>query len=464
MNLIKYFLLLAPLFLSFVFSGDVIFSYLIAWSGSIWVFYFSLSGNLKALPTDRSLFQQAMRPLVLPHIIFASYMALSSIFFFFGEMGYTFFDQDPFFIIDWKKIELMAQCQRYYLTGHSFYVIGIVSFMDYQKPKYAINIADTAQFTLTFAIVLIVISVLVQFIPGLSQIAQIVSGVAIVSSILSLAFALPQQALLPKAIAGGLFVVNYLAALTSGWKEAIIVPLILLGTYLYQNYKKTIIIAAPIVIGFYFTYIPAYNSVIRAVGTGGELQGQALVEYAIAEIQSGNVDIAKTNWGFLTGRLSEISMFTEYVAEVPLRIDHYYFQIVYQALESIVPRIFNPDKPNTEVLVMKRVTDIGVISELSIVSAKPAYIVDCYISYGFIGIIVGCFALGGFLSYISVKAESLFGGYVFGSGLFFTGIFMQMWRTNCFEYMANNAFWGLVFLFVFFKVFKSLNVLKKDTS
>ncbi len=461
MNILKYLLLLIPLFLSYIFSTEIVTSYFIAWAGSIWVFYYSLSGNLRPLPTDRPLFEQAMRPLVLPQIIFGGYMAFTSVFYFFDQLGYKFFDQDPFYVVEWKQLELMAECQRYYLTGHSFYVLGIVSFMNYKSPKYKFNVEDVSQFTLYLSLSLTVISIVIQFILGLSQIVQIVSGVSIVASILSLAFALPAKQFLPSAISGLIFMSNYIQALSSGWKEAIIVPLILLGTYLYQNYKTAVTLASPIVLIIYFTYVPTYNAIVRSMAWGGEMQGQELVEYAINEIREGNVDIGETNWSFLTVRLSEISMFTKYVESVPDRRDFYYFEIVIQALESIIPRVFFPNKPITEEMVMQRVIEAGVVSEFSEVSAKPAFIVDCYLSYGLTGVILGCFFIGMFLSYVSVKAESLFGGYVFGSGLFFTGLFMQLWRTNCFEFMANNAFWGYVFLFIFFNVFKSLKIVVK---
>lgn len=434
-----------------------------AWAGSLWVLYFSLSGSLKPLPSDKTLFEQGMRPIVLPQIIFGGYMAVTSIFFFFDQLGYTFFDVDPFFTINWKQIELLAESQRYYLTAHSFYVLGIVTFMNYQNPIYKFNLSNLSQFTLYLSLVLTGVAFIIRFIPGMSQIVLIMSGISIVASIQSLAFSLPSGQFVPIAISGLIFLSNYINALTSGWKEAIIVPLILLGTYLYQNYRKVVIITAPLVLGFYFTYVPTYNSIVRSKAWSGDMAGQSLIQYAIDEIQSGNIDIKQNNWEFLTGRLSEISMFAKYIDQVPVYRDFYEFAIVNQALESIVPRLFYPDKPITEVVVMKRVIELGIVSELSVVSAKPAYIVDCYLSYGMLGIILGSFLLGSFLSFASVKAESLFGGYNFGSGLFFTGLFMQMWRSNCFEFMANNAFWGYIFIFVFFEVFKSLKILQKVT-
>lgn len=465
MNIVNYFLLIVPLLLSYVFSGETVLSYLLAWGGSFWVFYFALSGNLKPLPTDRSLFEQAMRPIVLPHIIFAGYMATTSIFYFFSEQGYTFFDKDPFYITNWNELELLANCQRYYLAGHCAYVIGIVSFMNYEKPKYILQIGNLPQFTLYFSLILLFISFVVQFIPGLSQIVQIANGVSIVASIMSFALALSEKAFAPKAISGGIFMANYVAALTSGWKEAIIVPLVLLGTYMYSKHKTAITILTPLFIAFYFTYVPAYNAIVRAEAwnENGELKGLDLVQYAIVEINADHINIKETNWGFLTGRLSEIGMFTKYAEAIPERLDFYHFTIVRQGLENVMPRVFYPEKPMTEKLVMERVIAAGVVSEISTVSAKPAYIIDCYLSYGFIGIVLGCFLLGAYLSFVSVKAESLFGGYAFGSGLFFTGIFLQLWRGNCFEFVTNNAVWGYVFLLVFFEVFKSLKILAPKT-
>src|SRR3712207_8347953 len=47
------------------------------------------------------------------------------------------------------------------------------------------------------------------------------------------------------AIASSVFAVNMANAFLSGWKEQILVPLIMLGVYLYPYYKRSVIVVFP---------------------------------------------------------------------------------------------------------------------------------------------------------------------------------------------------------------------------
>src|SRR6202000_2791252 len=99
----------------------------------------------------------------------------------------------------------------------------------------------------------------------------------------------------------------------------------------------------------------------------------------------------ESDWTFLVYRLSEVDMFTEYVQSTPQNIGYYGFKILGQSAIALVPRIIWPSKPITEELVMERVYNAGVIYRGSNVSAKPAFIVDCYLSGGAWGLFIGFF-------------------------------------------------------------------------
>jgi hypothetical protein len=168
-----------------------------------------------------------------------------------------------------------------------------------------------------------------------------------------------------------------------------------------------------------------------------------------------------TNWDFLTYRLSEIDMFTKYVESTPEKVDYYGTQILKQSAIVLVPRVFWPSKPVTEDLVMQRVYDAGVVNRNSDVSAKPAFIVDAYLSYGSIGIFICLFAYGAIAQIISQKCEYLFGGYTLGTALIFSGLFQIMWRGLSFEFLINAVFWSYITMLVIFKIFLSRNILEE---
>ena len=98
---------------------------------------------------------------------------------------------------------------------------------------------------------------------------------------------------------------------------------------------------------------------------------------------------------FFAYRLSEIDMFTTFVQSTPDDVDFYGTTLLQQSLIAIIPRVFWPEKPITEDLVMERVYNAGVANRLSNVSAKPAYVVDTYLSGGGLGVFIGFVCLRG---------------------------------------------------------------------
>jgi hypothetical protein len=208
-----------------------------------------------------------------------------------------------------------------------------------------------------------------------------------------------------------------------------------------------------------FVYLPTYNHIYRENAWGDNVDANDAYKIALDAALS-NESQDETNWTFLAFRLSEIDMFTGYVQSTPQYVDYYKFDIVKQALWAVVPRLFWTGKPVTEDLVMERVYNSGVIRRGSTVSAKPAYIVDGYLSGGAVGVFLALFIYGAAVQLISQKAEQLFGGYILGTALIFSGLFQIMWRGLSFEFLLNSVFWSYVTMLVLHKILRAQNILE----
>jgi hypothetical protein len=180
-----------------------------------------------------------------------------------------------------------------------------------------------------------------------------------------------------------------------------------------------------------------------------------------AALNGDSGDIDDSNWSFLVYRLSEIDMFIRFTQSTPKYVDYYGLTFVKQAGMAIIPRVFWPSKPSTEDLVMERVYNAGVINRASNVSAKPAFIVDAYLSGGTLGIFLAMFIYGAVAQIISIKAEKLFGGYILGTALIFSGLFQIMWRGLSFEFIVNTVFWSYISMLIIHRVLLSTSILKR---
>src|SRR4051812_36486964 len=116
---VKYLILYLPWLLSILFNPYPVVSYLIAWLGSFFIFYITLSGRVQDLPTDRKISEQLMRPIFLVQIVFAGFMCCTSLFYFLDVMGYEDFEKSKLFLLtDQVRLAYTAQCQRYYCLAH----------------------------------------------------------------------------------------------------------------------------------------------------------------------------------------------------------------------------------------------------------------------------------------------------------------------------------------------------------
>jgi len=458
---VKYISLFLPLILSYFLYPTPILSYLTAWLGSFLLFYLSLTGFIASLPDDLPFAQQMMRPIIIIQLIFCGFNFCSSIFFFLDSLGMQDWKWRPNYFVDIKKIEAIAEAQRYYLLGHISLLIGFYSReVSKIKIKYRVRKdLDWSIFLLPFTFLSVITSFVTLYIPGLSQMSQQFHSLSYLSGTYALCYAIVNKNKNLIFYAGGFYIYNFISVLSEGYKEPIIISFMLVGIFMYPYYKKLVIIAAIPTIYICFVIVPAYVGAFRAiyadednVASSSQVRDKAL-ETAL--------DSKESNWEFLTGRLSEIGMFVQYIESTPKRIPYYGFKLFEQALIVLVPRIAWSDKPSTETLVMQRVYDAGVVSTLAKVSAKPMYIVDGYLSGGILGIMLSLFVYGYALQYLCGLAESWFGGYFLGTAIMFNGLFSIFWRGLSFEFILNAVLYSLLTMWVVQRVLYSYDFLEE---
>jgi len=462
----RYLILYLPWILAEIFQSDPIISYFTAWLGTFFIFYITYSGWLKPLPTDRSVPGQLMRPIFLVQIVFINYMATTSIFYFLNLLGVNGLTQSSFlpnisFSIDNEKLATVAQCQRYYVLGHAAFVTGLMLCMRYPiKQKYKVDNQKLYNILFVTAIICLPLSVLTDSISGLDQFSNQFSSLSFIAGTLALAFAIPLKKVFNTLYCIILYLFNFYHALTSGFKEPIIISVLVLGIFLYPSYKKIVTFTFIPALLLLFLALPTYNKIYRENAWGDQLDADDAYKKALDATLSPDALEDDTTWGFLVYRLSEIDMFSTFVKSTPDYIDYYGLDLVGQAVLAVVPHIFWPSKPSTEDLVMERVYNAGVIHRGANVSAKPAYIVDGYLSGGALGVFLALFIYGAAVQLISQKAEQLFGGYVLGTALIFSGLFQLFWRGLSFEFLLNSIFWSYITMLIIHKVLKAYNVIE----
>ncbi|WP_439697053.1 exosortase Y-associated Wzy-like protein [Mucilaginibacter sp. AW1-7] len=452
-----------PWALAALLSSDAQLSYLIAWLGSFLIFFLTLTGWVRPIPDDRSVAEQLMRPVFLVQIIFAGYMACTSIFYFLDVLGYQNFEKVGTTLVDQNRLEYTAQCQRYYCLGHAAFISGILIFMDYStKSKYYMPKDKLANLLMMFAVASFPASLFFIKVPGLSQFSNQFSSLSFISGTLALAFAIPLKKIGNTLICLAFYFFNFYTALTSGFKEPIIISVLVLGVFLYPSYKKLVAgIFIPLLL-LLFMFLPTYNRIFRQNAWSGDSSAEEATQLALdATLNNDSGDEDDSNWGFLVYRLSEIDMFIKFTRSTPKNIDFYGTKLLKQSGMAIVPRIFWPEKPSTEDLIMERVYDAGVVNRASSVSAKPAFIVDAYLTFGGVGVFVIMLIYGALAQIISVKAEKLFGGYILGTALVFSGLFQIMWRGLSFEFLINNVFWSYISMLLIHKILVAGHILKE---
>lgn len=446
----KYVLLFLPFVFSYLLQDTPYASYLVAWSGSIFILWITLTGRIKPLPDARPIALQLFRPLVFTQVVFASYTALTSIFFFAGVVtgkvsAVTIGGPE-------HLLSLTARAQSYYVLGHASVTTGILWFMDYQHArKYGLRgSGGSSRFLLGVSALFFAASLLARMFPGFNEASIRLAQIAIVASVFSFAIALINRETAHVWVNAVVFALNFITAMLSGWKEQVLILFLLFFASLFPYYRRTTSVLAVATLAVFIAIMPAYAIAYRSLNWYGDVNEQDAMRMAIDQIRSGEIDTRKTTTQFATDRLSEMSTFVRYIDRIPEKAPFYGPRIIVQSGETAIPRIFWPGKPNTEQLVMQRVYENGVYSRASRISAKPQYVVDAYLTAGVPGIVIACLIFGSLASLISRLAERWFGGYTMGSGLVYGALFQIFWRGNSFEFFTGTLLWSLVMMVMLF--------------
>ncbi|MEX8548202.1 MAG: exosortase Y-associated Wzy-like protein [Mucilaginibacter sp.] len=458
----RFFVLYLPCGFSWLFDALPQTSYLIAWLGSFFIFLITISGWVKPIPKDRSLSEQLMRPLFLTQLIFAGYMCCTTLFYYLDALGYENFHQmNRLFKPDPKKLMMIAECQRYYCLGHAAFITGTLLFMNYPvQKKYQLQNISLADFLLYVAIITVPVAILFTAIPGLNQFSAQFSTLSFIAGALALAFAIPIRKTPNIIISGVLFGFNFYKSVLSGYKEPIILSFLVLAIFLFPFYKRIVILVFVPLLFLVFAVLPTYNQVFRQNAWSGNLSAEDASKVALDAALSNSLEAKDSNWSFLVFRLSEIDMFVKYIQSTPKYTGFYGMKMIGQSFQSLIPRAFWPGKPNTEDLVMERAFNAGIAAKGMNVSAKPALIADAYLFEGEFGIFFILLLYGAVNQFIALKAESLFGGYVLGTALIYSGLFQIMWRGLSFEFLFNSVFWSYISMLLIAKLLYGTRILK----
>ncbi len=442
-RLAAYASLYVPALLAWAFSFDPQMSFGIAWVGSWWILWMSMTGRIRPLPGGRTWDQQLFRPLFLSQIMFFGLFCLGPVFYMWDLVAGGGIVQEI-----GGEIQRTAVAQRYYVLGHAAFVHGVLALMDYRRSGewsvqapiplarlflYAAGGAFTCYFLFANT-------------PGLGQFAGKCQYLFVAAVILSLAYAVRNGSMLDLLVAGGLYGFILIEAILSGWKHQIILVIGLLLLALFPAYKRTVGIAGVVIVVAFATLLPAYNNVFRQLSWQENMNTQRAAQVAFDRATSGEMELGRVSWRFLTNRLTTVGLFTDYMERVPSQRPFYGFTTTKQAVYAIIPDVFWPSKPNTEELVMERVYPNTNIRLGTRVSAKPLIVVDGYLAGGWIGVLLFCLTLGGVASIASRWAERWFGGYRIGGQLVFTGLFARVLFTASIEFLFNALFWSFVLM------------------
>lgn len=451
-----------PVLISYVLINSPIISYFVAWFGSLFIFYTTILSPAAIIKTDLPIHKQIMRPIFLLQLIFAGFMCVTSVFYFMDHLGYRYLTEINYGS-QFKENEqtmLIASCQRMSLLAHAALVTGMLLVQKNSIKIKSTKTFDSDDFLIWLGIIVFGIGSLTQRFPSLNQIAIPLTIVGISCAAVLFVKGIITKNVKYLGIGASIFLVNFLHASLSGYKEPIIINVIVITCVFFPYYKKLILYLAIPLVYILLYFLPTYNNTVRQ-SWSGEVSAEEAQNQAFENLDSKNKEqIEETNWSFLTRRLSEIEMFTQFVDDVPSHHSYYGWEIVENSLEGLIPRVVWTGKPNMETLSMQRVYDAGVANPLSMVSAKTRPVVDAYLSFGIPGVFFLMLLYGMLVQHLSDKAEEIFGGYELGCVIMFNSIFQGLWRGNNFEFMFNNIFWGYVIMWFLFALLRTIKVLK----
>ncbi len=438
-----------------------VISYFVAWLGSFFIFYWTLVSKLKFIPLDLPLTRQIMRPIAMIQLIFAGFMCCTSLFYFLDHMGYEYFNKIsgvPFKVNE--QTYFIAKCQRLSLLAHAALVTGmIVQIKQFPVIKHKLQL-NLDFFLIWLCVATYVFGAAASKIPSIVQFSFGLINISITCSALVLVRGMVQRKTGYIIFGGGLFVFNFLASTLTGYKESIIINVIIISFLMYPYYKKVILTLAIPTIYLLLYILPTFAVIMRTQSWTGQKSASEARQEAFDSLLSNEAPvIEETNWAFLTNRLSEINMFTVFVKHIPEERKYYGMEIFYNSILAVIPRAVWPGKFSTETVSMERVYEAGVAYRGSSVSAKTRPVVDGYVSAGIVGVFISIFLYGWVTQWLSNKAEEWFGGYELGCIVMFNAIFQNLWRGNNFEFLINNIFYGYLAMYAIFWILKRSNTI-----
>jgi len=451
-----------PWFISLVLAHHPVLSYLIAFSGSWFIFYYTLFSPWKYINKDETQGFQIMHPIVLIQLIFAGFMCCTSIFYFADHLGYKYFESVKGNFTTSSQTFLIARSQQIALLGH----IGLVTGIQYQtKPllqKYQCTMPLAPLLTRMYFISFLCTLVLDHY-PSFLQIKYYLLHLsACCVSYLFITGILHRKLVqaIPAGIALGLQLLN---ATISGYKESLLVNLLLMGFISFPYFRKTVLFFfLPLLYLLLYT-LPTLTQMIRASSWKNHKPVKEVRQEALESLlnESKGTQISDNNWNFLTHRFSETEMFCQYIKAVPDQQPYYGFKILRNSFYALIPRTFWSQKPNTEKVSMERAYTCGAVNRLSAASAKTRPVTDAYLSGGATIVFLAMFLYGLIAQWLCNKAETLFGGYPLGCIIIFNGFFQPLWRGNNWEFLINNITYGFVIMLLLFHLLKHFQILQK---
>jgi hypothetical protein len=444
-------LIYLPWLLAHLFKFDPKLSFFTAWIGSFFIFYISISSSLAPLNTNKNFLIPVMKPIVLIQIIFAGFMCCTSIFYFLQHID--------------GAIETISECQRLSLLAHSSLVTGMILMIKNDNQTQSISFSPTLSLVLGICIIAYLSSKGLVYITPLIQFKYPLQILSITTGVYVLIKGTAERHLVSSLIGVTMFSIHFIESTLTGFKEGIIVQILILAFVGFHYYRKFVLLTAvpALIIALYI--LPTYANIMRTESwTKGRPATSARTQaYQTFFAEENDHLIMENNYQFLTNRFSEIGMFVKYVKHTPDHQDFTGSEILKNILTSLIPRFLWDDKPITEHVAMERVYEAGVISRFSNVSAKTRPVVDGYLMAGTIGVFVLMLSYGMITQIISNTAERLFGGYEMGGIVIFNSLFQQLWRGNSLEFLVNNIICGLILMLVIYALMKALNLLSSTT-
>lgn len=435
------------------------------WFASVFLLLASVRGKIFRLPNDYAIVEQSLRPWFLINFIFCTYNFITSVFYWLNLHGWFFFSLDPYKTLDIYDIELTAFCQFMFLVGHASFLMGMGTFINRQGPHVSSYVVDyrrsMTMILLWLAALGLSVKLFFVLIPGFNQFAVRGQAISTISAAISLGIAYRTRSplLVASLVANAIML---MLAVASGWKEEVLVHVVLLSAAFYPVFPRVTILGTGAILGIGFFLLPSFSSVVREESWNGNRSSLEALEIAADKIGSKPMsELLVGSWEFLTYRISEVGMTTRYVSSVPAKRPFYEFEILQQAIVTPFPRILWPTKQLTEEVVHQRVIENGVVAKESIVSAKPTYITDGYLSFGILGVSISMFLYGAAVQWFSIFCERYLGGILIG-GVLFNGLFAIMWRSTCWEFMMNTCFWSLFFIFILHHLFRGIGFVTKE--